>query len=692
MRLWPALAMSTLVLVGCGDEETLVEAPRIVSVEPSVLDYGDVFVGTSYTHFAAVRNESPGPLDLRAVGGPLAYSIDPLRFRLEPGQTEEVRIRFTPLEEGAFDGTIRFVEEAGRFGALEVEGSGIPREIDYPAEIDFGEVETGAEASRQILFSNLTDRRIDVSLEGSSREFALAPRFISLEPKGSAIATATFHPTAPIPHWFQVGVRTCRDCDRQALVLVGNGLAPRSDEISFEPKTCNFGRVPVGTTHTCTIALKNTGKSSIELESPKVSAPFTAEVTRAVVPPGEYSSLVFRFQADAPGDFTTETTLRSTIGAWLGVVSILGGAGSPLVISPGVVDFGTQPVGYKGRRINYLSTSNPRPALIHRVHLQGDDEGVFRLVRPTAGDVVEEGAPVPIEIELRSEQVGNFEAELIIEASGDFGVPARASVVGRVFDTRCDPPPGRFDVPRRYSSSEFDGFVFGSLGADPYYERTARIVNYGSTDCLVWGFAYDESQARYTGRGRAFEIEVDRDVALLGPGEWIDVTLRYRPSEDPCPAEICVEFWDDSPDRNRIVPFLTYRHSSFLHASQGIPIFARKPTRSLHIDPIGTIDFGTVRVGEVVSRIVSVKSAVEVPDSFLWKVYDVDIDDPGVGRWINISADEHSGPIGPDGIEFRVDFMPSAPGHHIGGALGMVSWFGDYVFWDVIGFGASRRE
>lgn len=692
MRSWLALAMVVLVFAGCGEEETLVEAPRIVLVEPARLDYGDVFVGTSYTRFVAVRNVSPGPFELRAVGGPLAYLIDPPLFRLEAGQAQEVRVRFSPAAEGPSEGTIRFVEDSGRFGALEVKGRGIPRAIDYPAEIDFGDVAAGAVAMREVTFTNLTDRPIDVSLEGSSRAFDLAPRSISLGPKGAATVTANFHPPDAAPHWFQAGVRVCRECDRQALVLVGNGIPSRSDEISFEPRSCNFGRVPVGTRHICTIELRNRGKSALVLETPTVAAPFAAELSSASLAPGASASMQVSFQADAPGEFQSETTLRSTVGAWLGVVSFVGAAGSPLVISPENIDFGTQPVGYKGRKIHFLSSSNPRAAVIVRAHVVGDDAGVYRLVRPKAGDLVEKGAPVPVEIELRSEREGVFGAALVIETTDDLGLPARASIVGRVFDTRCDPPPGRFDVPRRYTSSVFNGFYFGSLGTDPYYERTARIVNFASTDCLVWGFAYDEGQARYTGRGRAFEIEVDRDIALLRPGEWIDVTLRYRPSEDPCPPEDCVDFFDDSQPRKEIVPYVVFRHSSFLFPPQGIPIFARKPTRSLVMNPVGTIDFGAVPLGGVVSRAVSLRDASEFPDAFLRDLYVIEVDGPRVGRWIDFTTDQTPGPIGQRGLDVTVEFRPIAPGQHIGGLAGTLSWWGEIVWWDVLGYGISQGE
>lgn len=108
-------------LVGTGEEGPM--AP-VLEVMPEGLDFGNVLVNNSAERIVTVANRGGVPLNVTA------NTVAPFRieaeasFRLEAGQSREVRVRFTPLTSGTFSGTLEVSASNGERKQVTLAGIG----------------------------------------------------------------------------------------------------------------------------------------------------------------------------------------------------------------------------------------------------------------------------------------------------------------------------------------------------------------------------------------------------------------------------------------------------------------------------------------------------------------------------------------------------------------------------------------
>ena len=101
-----------IVQVGInGGQGSVTSSPLIgvahkIEIQPAELDFIIVFLGSSRARKLTVKNQGVTTVSLAAsTSGP--YSLESSSFTLTPGQSQDVRIRFTPVSSGVFSSTIR---------------------------------------------------------------------------------------------------------------------------------------------------------------------------------------------------------------------------------------------------------------------------------------------------------------------------------------------------------------------------------------------------------------------------------------------------------------------------------------------------------------------------------------------------------------------------------------------------------
>ena len=149
-------------------------------------NYGIVWVGASASRALAVRNIGSADLQVTAIsfvgGTPGEFALVPpsAPFKIGPGVTHTVDVRFVPTSAGAKTTTLRLMSDDANEGSVDVSLSGtgiMPPDIDLvPAPHDYGEVTVGTTTSRTFVFRNAGGADLQVtsaSLVGGEGEFSI---------------------------------------------------------------------------------------------------------------------------------------------------------------------------------------------------------------------------------------------------------------------------------------------------------------------------------------------------------------------------------------------------------------------------------------------------------------------------------------------------------------------------------------
>jgi len=131
-----------------------------LTVTPTTLDLGDVFVDTSATASLTFGNSGNAPLEITAInaGGPFTV-FAPTAFSIpNEGANRNVSIGFTPPNTGTFNQSLSIASNTENPVTVMVTGRGIvPTEagdIDAPPSLEFGLVEEQATAEQTLTVTN----------------------------------------------------------------------------------------------------------------------------------------------------------------------------------------------------------------------------------------------------------------------------------------------------------------------------------------------------------------------------------------------------------------------------------------------------------------------------------------------------------------------------------------------------------
>lgn len=97
-----------------------------IAVNPTTLDFGDVFFGTVKDLVFTVSNEGNAVLNVTDISADnAAYSVDAASFTLLPGNTRDVTVTFAPNGEGNFDASLTVANDDADV-TIDLLGEGVP--------------------------------------------------------------------------------------------------------------------------------------------------------------------------------------------------------------------------------------------------------------------------------------------------------------------------------------------------------------------------------------------------------------------------------------------------------------------------------------------------------------------------------------------------------------------------------------
>jgi len=445
------LALPFAVVIGCGDKAKLIETEAGLAVKPVTLSFGKVFVGEHFVHRVEVENTGvAAALTVDATEAPSDFTLEPASFTVAPGGKQIVEVAFRPEEAGLVEGAILFRAAAGDLTAqVAVEGTGVVRKVRAEEAIDFGGVKLGESRTLPLVFSSATAAPLEIAIETPpDRAFIAAPHTHRLEPDATLEVAVTFSPQLRGPVESAIAFRVCRECEREWVALIGQGLQA---ELTATPDPVGFEPVALGLTRRQVVAIANTGDLDLDLSSVQVHGEAFAisrETSLHHLPVGSETDLEISFTPLAEGvhqgtlqiDGTTEGAEVERLLS----VRVFGHTGGPLLVaSPSQLDFGPLYVGLAPLRqtVTLTNVGDPAPISLLSASIEDDDGAAFTVeyeptvpIEPSTSVTVKfdpnDEGQYPARLVLRTDAVGQEEISVALEGYASMPSPCTLAISG----------------------------------------------------------------------------------------------------------------------------------------------------------------------------------------------------------------------------------------------------------------------
>ncbi|WP_435078870.1 choice-of-anchor D domain-containing protein [Halococcus sp. AFM35] len=207
-------------------------------------DFGDVTVGESSTETVTVENEGNGPVTVNetSISGADADEFEVVGggadFTLQPQETQQIEVQFTPDSAGEKSGDLTIDTENDGTETVSLSGNGVeeePGSITAPDSQAFGDVTVGESSDETVTVTNDGGSPVTVSgfginvNQGSASEFSVVSspgddRSFTLAPGESADLGVRFTPDSTGPKSANLYVNTEND-GSTTTSLTGSGVA-----------------------------------------------------------------------------------------------------------------------------------------------------------------------------------------------------------------------------------------------------------------------------------------------------------------------------------------------------------------------------------------------------------------------------------------------------------------------------------
>jgi len=411
----------------CAPVEVPFEGTGIVStleVEPGVLDFGLVPVGSLEARTVTLRNLGTEPFEIHGaqlVNNPGAvYQIDhqPPGGLLPPGGTLQLTVSFRPSAMGPVPGgvlALGVVEKGARGPGLKLalRGAGGDSCVRVlPRHLEFGPVAEGVQALKKLEVYNRCDEDVFLLdftlLTTSGGYFMVSPSAtgLPLEANARRSLPVTFTPKpgaeasdAVLSFRVQEGSHFATE----HIPLSGTGEKVPMCNYRLAPESLDFGQVQVGEGVALGVGLTNVGTTPCYVSSMGLSSgsdvPYSAEdFPSQRLLPGETSVLSVTFSPDAEGVFNglAEVWVNHPVKGHAAVPLTGKGVRGCLQLTPSTVDFGRLKRGCPARTRGVSVNNTCNSDLTLSLGFSPEGSASFSLEAPPGG------APVLVAGQTRS--------------------------------------------------------------------------------------------------------------------------------------------------------------------------------------------------------------------------------------------------------------------------------------------------
>ncbi|MCB2221765.1 MAG: choice-of-anchor D domain-containing protein [Bacteroidetes bacterium] len=181
-------------------KEGLPELPAI-NVNPESIDFEDTYVGESSTEIITVSNSGFAELEITDISSNNdVFVVDLSSFTLDPGDSQNINVTFTPDEEGSFDGMIQITSNDPDNNVTEIELSGTgmiayPQITVNPMTITFDTTLVNETTTENLTISNTGIATLFVTdIVSSNPVFTVDMTSFDIDPGATQDVEVTFAP------------------------------------------------------------------------------------------------------------------------------------------------------------------------------------------------------------------------------------------------------------------------------------------------------------------------------------------------------------------------------------------------------------------------------------------------------------------------------------------------------------------
>jgi hypothetical protein len=320
------ISPSSISLTGNGVQPSIT-----LSASPSNINFGNVLVGGSSSQTVSLINSGANNVSISqvtVVGSGFAVNGLALPFTLGPGQSSAFVITFLPAAAGGVTGSVSLVSDAPNSpNVISLSAAGVQPLISVvPTGVSFGNVTVGLTNTQTVTLSNPGSANLSVTQSaGPGTGFSLSGLVLplTLVPGQSSSFTLSFAPASSGTFTSNLALVSNAPTSPTAISLSGSGVS-QILQLSPSATSLNFGSVTLGASSTQSVALTNTGNSSVSVSQIGEAGSGFSVIGLSLpvsLSPGQSASFSVDFAPTAVGSMT-------------GAVSVVSSAtNSPLSIS-----------------------------------------------------------------------------------------------------------------------------------------------------------------------------------------------------------------------------------------------------------------------------------------------------------------------------------------------------------------------
>jgi len=180
----------------------------IITVDPTSIDFPDTYIGESESAIITVSNTGLAPLEISNIESTNdMFSVDETSFTVEPGESQEIEITFTPSASGLQEGMLLITSNDPETDVLEivVSGNGMmmyPEIVLSHDQIVFDTTLVNENSSEILTISNEGMANLEISnISSTNAVFTTDLTSATIEPGNSQEIVVTFSPV--IQNWYE---------------------------------------------------------------------------------------------------------------------------------------------------------------------------------------------------------------------------------------------------------------------------------------------------------------------------------------------------------------------------------------------------------------------------------------------------------------------------------------------------------
>lgn len=407
-----------------------------VRLEPAMIDFGSVGIGTKVSRTVTVENFGTNSVAINAIstsGGSelVASTMRSLPLVLEPSTSTLLSLDYTPASAATFEGElfVQTTDPAVPEARVPVRGKGEgPLFVVQPEALNFGATREMATHRRAVIMINAGSAIVEVrALRVSGATFGLgdAPGLPARIASGESLtAYVTFAPTAIGEYSGTLEIESDDPANALVTVPLSGALADRLCELGLSEPSINFGLLPLGYARSRTLTITNIGTDACNLTSGSMRAPLDPAITIVSEPaypltllPGEQTALLAHYAPQDEVESKANYVMLTDDPVFPERhVSILGSADGyiDIYVEPSTVDFGQNLVQCAAPAVTVtVFNTGTRAAIVDAINLTASSNDLT-VRNPTLPAELGPGLTVATDVLYFPRDIGSDSAELEI--------------------------------------------------------------------------------------------------------------------------------------------------------------------------------------------------------------------------------------------------------------------------------------